>query len=469
MRALTLLLYLLLNCSDVSAAIFQLAPGDGTIQSAVNEAAESDTIMLSPGIFSGDGNRDVSLFSKNLVIISQDITDKAVIDCQGSIEEPHRAFIFDGGQDSSSVIAGLIIRSGFGLSDNALNLSVGGAILCSNNSSPTIRDCKFVGNQSGFGGTAIFLLGNSSPRIEYCLFEDNKGIRGAITANASSPAIIDCEFRNNVGERGSCIYLTSESSPVIDRCTFIGNSSLRGGAIMYGNSLPTITDCLFWKNSSSAAGGTIWSGGTSVSSITNCTIVGSESPIGAAIYADGSSIVIVENSCITQSVGGDVVECFADGKVNLSCSNLFENSNGDWPGCVANQASLNGNISADPLFCDASGGSLWPLAESPLAATNNSCGLLIGAFEVGPSDCPCCIEFTGNIDCDPSGSIDVADLTALIDHLFIGLGPLCCQSSANIDGDENGSIELGGSIDIADLTFLIDHLFINFTPTATCQ
>ncbi|MBI5267819.1 MAG: hypothetical protein HY851_11370 [candidate division Zixibacteria bacterium] len=69
---------------------------------------------------------------------------------------------------------------------------------------------------------------------------------------------------------------------------------------------------------------------------------------------------------------------------------------------------------------------------------------------------------TGNVDCDPGKGVDISDLSALIDNLFINFTPLCCQSAANIDGSPDGGI------DISDLSALIDNLFINFTPTAMC-
>jgi len=80
-------------------------------------------------------------------------------------------------------------------------------------------------------------------------------------------------------------------------------------------------------------------------------------------------------------------------------------------------------------------------------------------FSGAPTGGSCCVGSTGNIDGD--GEVNIADLTFLIDHLFITLLPLPCIAEANIDGS--------GGIDIADLTFLIDHLFINLPPTAVCQ
>lgn len=75
---------------------------------------------------------------------------------------------------------------------------------------------------------------------------------------------------------------------------------------------------------------------------------------------------------------------------------------------------------------------------------------------------PCCQGITGNVDCDLAEATDIADLSALIDYLYISFSPLCCKQEANCDGS------LDGAIDIADLTALIDYLYISFTPTASC-
>ncbi len=80
---------------------------------------------------------------------------------------------------------------------------------------------------------------------------------------------------------------------------------------------------------------------------------------------------------------------------------------------------------------------------------------------------PCCITNsidgrTGNVDADPAKGVDIADLSALIDFLYISFTPPPCMQSANIDGD------IGGGIDIADLSGLIDYLYISFTPPALC-
>ena len=74
----------------------------------------------------------------------------------------------------------------------------------------------------------------------------------------------------------------------------------------------------------------------------------------------------------------------------------------------------------------------------------------------------CCVGVAGNVDCDILQGVDIADLAALIDYLYISFSPLCCTPEANVDGDG------AGGIDIADLSALIDYLYISFTPPAGC-
>jgi len=75
----------------------------------------------------------------------------------------------------------------------------------------------------------------------------------------------------------------------------------------------------------------------------------------------------------------------------------------------------------------------------------------------------CCIGITGNIDGDPTEMVDIGDLTALIDYLFISFTEPVCMSEANVNGDEHAMI------DIADLNALIDYLFIFHTPLVECR
>lgn len=74
----------------------------------------------------------------------------------------------------------------------------------------------------------------------------------------------------------------------------------------------------------------------------------------------------------------------------------------------------------------------------------------------------CCIDTTGNVDYSADQLVDIADLTVLIEYLFVTFEPLPCPAEANTDGD------VSHQVDIADLTALIDHLFISTLPLPPC-
>jgi len=78
----------------------------------------------------------------------------------------------------------------------------------------------------------------------------------------------------------------------------------------------------------------------------------------------------------------------------------------------------------------------------------------------------CCGEFTGgftgNTDCDSQGKRNLADITRLIDRVYITKSALCCEENGNVDGDPQAKINL------ADITRLIDHVYLSKAETEPC-
>ena len=63
-----------------------------------------------------------------------------------------------------------------------------------------------------------------------------------------------------------------------------------------------------------------------------------------------------------------------------------------------------------------------------------------------------CNGLVGNVNCDPNEVVDLSDLIALVNYLFLN-GQICNPGEANANGDPYGTI------DISDLMLLVDHLF----------
>lgn len=73
----------------------------------------------------------------------------------------------------------------------------------------------------------------------------------------------------------------------------------------------------------------------------------------------------------------------------------------------------------------------------------------------------CCSGTTGNVDCSAEEIPDIADITRLIDFLYISHNALCCEAEADVDVS-------GGIPDISDITRLIDYLYLSHDPLAEC-
>lgn len=94
----------------------------------------------------------------------------------------------------------------------------------------------------------------------------------------------------------------------------------------------------------------------------------------------------------------------------------------------------------------------------------NSVGTDTQNFYVSTS---CCGAFTtgqtGNTNCDVEGKRNLADITRLIDNVYISKQPLCCTENGNVNGDT------GDKVNLADITRLIDHVYISKNETASCN
>ncbi len=90
----------------------------------------------------------------------------------------------------------------------------------------------------------------------------------------------------------------------------------------------------------------------------------------------------------------------------------------------------------------------------------------VTAYSYRVSAADCCGQFTlgypGNTDCTADGKRNLADITRLIDRVYINKVALCCEANGNVDTD------LEGKLNLSDITLLIDHVYISKDETAPC-
>ncbi len=154
------------------------------------------------------------------------------------------------------------ILDGFTITQGNADISINrdGAGMSNNSSSPTITNCTFSNNTSGFAGNGGGMHNSvSNPIITNCTFSGNttglNGNGGGMSNNVSNPIITNCTFSGNTtGLNGNGGGMSNNSSsPIISNCTFIANTNSSntgtGGGLYYDtNSGGTIKNCIFYKN-----------------------------------------------------------------------------------------------------------------------------------------------------------------------------------------------------------------------------
>ena len=174
-----------------------------TIQAAIDDSNDGDVIEVKPGIYTGDGNRDIDFGGRAITVRSTNPNDPnivaaTIIDCNGTETESHRGFFFHNGEDSNSILDGLTIKNGY------VN-HFGGGILCQE-ANPSISNCTITGNLAEQSGAGIY-NGDSNPTLINCTLSDNHvpscimtgGGGGGMTNWYSSPTVINCRFIGNSG------------------------------------------------------------------------------------------------------------------------------------------------------------------------------------------------------------------------------------------------------------------------------
>jgi predicted outer membrane repeat protein len=246
---------------------------------------------------------------------------------------------------------------------------LGAAIYCEGNASidtpVTVTNTLFEDNSSGDNGGAIVLRWSESASFTGCTFRSNltPGWGGAVsTHDVATVSYYGCEFYGNHGHEGGAVraYGPTACELLIDHCLFVDNScDYRGGSIRTSSCSGFITNCTIYGGDSTSEWGAIHCGGEDsgiVPDIVACIITGGE---GYGISATGSMSVPLILYC-----------------------DVYDMSSGAYASPIPDVTGYYGNISVDPLFCDAMSYDFQLHDLSP-CATGGPSGGYIGAFDVG--------------------------------------------------------------------------------------
>ena len=403
------------------------ASGNGdylTIQEAVDEANDTDTVLIRAGTYTGSGDASVPVV---------DLKGKA-IHLQG---EPKRVgIIYIDGEGQRPCI---VCNNGESL-DTVIELvecingsaEKGGALYCL--SSPTITNCAFRDSSASVSGGGVYIeigepvfidcevTGNDSPfGGGYYILNSNTSITGGLIGT------------NSASNRGGGLRIY-RSSPVLTNVDIQGNWATRGGAAhSQEDGVPVFDSCMITDNMADSLGGGLATSYNSPAIYRGCTFTGNQATgnnggqgSGGAIYSDNSPVV-VENCLIdgnTADTYGGGIYCWYSSPV-VTGTKIKGNTSGASGGAIRTIGGTGPSLDND-ILCGNSPDNIagpWDgagdncLAESCLDNNENEL----------PDECEC------EGDTNEDGVVDITDLLAILDGWGGADGDVTGDGDTNID------------------------------------
>jgi hypothetical protein len=220
-----------------------------------------------------------------------------------------------------------------------------GAAIYNNGGQPTIRNCEFIANYSGYGG-AVGCTGSSSNTMTLinCKIRSNTSFKGGgIYINSGIVKVINSDISNNTASSTGGAIESENGTIIIDRTKISGNTATDyGGAIDLNNSnaLVEVYNSLIVGNiaNEKAVLNLAPLSNQRIHRIVNCTISGnrnigistSTSTLINLSSANGSQLynsIIWNNTAYRQVLNGNVYNCIINGNVladntlNISTTN----------------------------------------------------------------------------------------------------------------------------------------------------
>lgn len=254
-------------CNVLSFAETITVPTEApTIQDAIDLAQGDDIIFVEPGRY----NESINYNGKAITIKS---TKGAAVTTIDGWRQNDSVVKCISGEGPSTVLDGFTITGGTGNEDlYSEKETVGGGLLCLH-SSPTIKNCIFVSNESTYQGGAVF------------------------NGDRSNTVIRNCKIRSNISERGGGLY-NSRGRPEIRDSVISNNEAKYGGGGMYnfGSNIRVIS-CVLKENRADYIGGGVYDYDSSGKLIETVFTNNIALFIGNAMYRGYRSATVLGEDC----------------------------------------------------------------------------------------------------------------------------------------------------------------------------
>jgi hypothetical protein len=389
------------------------------IQAAIDASAYADTIMLIEGYFSGPGNRDLQIPTSR-TFIGFGEPGSNIIDAEGEVlatmgvdPDPSEHFYFQGitflnGQgltaqwdkklhfnrcrfencEGVAYVTSYVIPSGLiEMVDCDIVACTGGTLISTHR--VEITNCRFTGNTSE-ASSGLELVYSDYLSILDSDFEANvnAGVNTALVGSSGGDtysgeaSIRDCRFTSN--QSGYCVMAFRENA-LIEGCRFENNLSHGIDLYAFGGEdyLVEVRDCVFLGN----AGMGILCYDIALN-LEGSSFVQGGGVADLVVWSGPAPKAVSIDRCLFafNPTGPALLEQNLPAALQVDCTDIFGNAGGDWVGSLAPWLGMNGNFSANPLFCDWAADDITLYDTSPCLPSNNSCAVQIGAEGQGCTD-----------------------------------------------------------------------------------
>ena len=246
------LVYFLSVGSSFAADVCPSGCAFSSIQSAIDAAAPSTTIMVGPGTYHENISIDKYLALKSVTGPSNTIIDASGLGLSAiTINTYNQHAIIDGFTimgGSSTVGAGLYINGRATIQNNIIKNNVaghsGGGLRAMNMRDVTIEDNLFEANSAGREGGAIMLGGYATQTVNRNVFTNNSALHGGAVATLSYgyDTVKNNLFINNT----KTLYLYSYANTKLANNTIIGSTGYAARKGSYG--YMSMINGILWNN-----------------------------------------------------------------------------------------------------------------------------------------------------------------------------------------------------------------------------
>jgi hypothetical protein len=203
------------------ATVVRIPADFPTIQEGIDACTDGDTVLIAPGVYTGEGNFNIDTGGKAILVAGESGAPNTIIDC----DVFNHGFIIENSEGSGTVIADLTIRSAlmgiicdwtspiirsciirdFAYDGVRIDGHTGNPAIA-----PVVEDCIFI--QEGVDyvgwGDGVFVYREVEVTISGCKFvECSNGIDFHASANQRPDfTVTNCDFRDNAD---NAIYVHS--------------------------------------------------------------------------------------------------------------------------------------------------------------------------------------------------------------------------------------------------------------------